>query len=101
MKTNKMFLGGLDPSTSKEDIKEAFMEQGKIVSIEIMTEKETEKPRGFGFVTFDDTDTVENLCMIKHFVIKVSLQIMPTLFNAIFKLSLFQGTRDFTKCLRY
>ena len=35
-----------------------------------MTEKETERPRGFGFVTFDDCETVENICSIKHFKIR-------------------------------
>ena len=71
MRTRKVFLGGLDANTTKEDIKETFMEIGKLTDIQIITEKETERPRGFGFVTFDDFETVENVCSVKHFKIRV------------------------------
>ena len=71
VRTRKVFLGGLDPATTKEDIKETFMDIGTLTDIQIMTEKGTEKPRGFGFVSFEDYETVENVCSIKHFKIRV------------------------------
>lgn len=37
-----------------------------------MREKGTEKPRGFGFAIFEDTDVVDKLCIKRYVRIKVS-----------------------------
>lgn len=76
-RTRKAFLGGLDPATTKEDIKETFMDIGTLTDIQIMTEKGTEKPRGFGFISFEDYETVEDICAIKHFKIRVCFNCCP------------------------
>lgn len=37
-----------------------------------MREKDTERPRGFGFAVFESMDTVENVCQKRYIKIKVS-----------------------------
>lgn len=45
------------------------------MDIQIMTEKGTNKPRGFGFAIFDDCDTVDKICIKKFIRIKVSVNV--------------------------
>lgn len=50
---------------------EYFEKHGSIEQIEIMTERSTGKTRGFGFVTFEDHDTVDKL-VCKYSTISVN-----------------------------
>ncbi len=53
IRTKKMFLGGMSPDTTKDDIINAVKDlfpEGTSFSCTLMTEKETNKPRGFGFL---------------------------------------------------
>jgi len=74
-RTKKVFLGGLSPDTTREDIQEVLDQHGKVMDIQIMTEKGTNKPRGFGFAIFDDCDTVDKICIKKFIRIKVSVNV--------------------------
>lgn len=69
-RTKKVFLGGLSPETTKDDVYEAFQNEA-VEEVLIMTHKETEKPRGFGFIIFKDYDAADRVCTQKHFRIKV------------------------------
>jgi len=55
----KVFVGGLKEDMTEDDIREYFEQFGKITAITRLTEKDTGKPRGFGFVEFDDYDPVD------------------------------------------
>ena len=44
----------------------------QVMDVTIMREKGTEKPRGFGFAIFEDTDVVDKLCIKRYVRIKVS-----------------------------
>lgn len=70
-KTKKVFLGGLSPETTKADIEEVLEVFGKLFDVLIVTEKTTEKPRGFGFAIFEDYDSVDRLCSKKYHRIRV------------------------------
>ena len=69
-KTKKVFVGGLDPDTTEEDIKDAFVGFG-LVGVKIMTEKLTEKPRGFAFAFFDEYESADRVVEQQRFTIKV------------------------------
>lgn len=51
------------------DFKKYFMHYGKVVSAEVMFNRETNKSRGFGFVIFETEDSVELVLQEKNHVI--------------------------------
>ena len=71
-RTKKLFLGGLTLDTIADDVREALSPYGKLVDVQIMTDKHTNKPRGFGFAIFEDFDAVDKCCVKKHIRIRVS-----------------------------
>ncbi|TYZ57006.1 hypothetical protein PybrP1_003785 [[Pythium] brassicae (nom. inval.)] len=57
--TKKIFVGGLHYETKDVDFKKYFAQFGKVVSAEVMFNRETNKSRGFGFVIFESETSVE------------------------------------------
>ncbi|CAA7393784.1 unnamed protein product [Spirodela intermedia] len=58
--TKKIFVGGLSANLTKEDFKSYFERFGTITDVVVMNDNVTHRPRGFGFVTFDSEESVEN-----------------------------------------
>ncbi len=52
----KLYLGNLPFSASDEDIREAFSAYGTIDELFIPLDRETNRPRGFAFITLQDDD---------------------------------------------
>lgn len=57
----KIFVGGIKEDTDEEHLRDYFSRFGKIDEVNIMTEKNSNKRRGFAFVTFDDHDAVDRI----------------------------------------
>lgn len=55
-----IFVAKLDFGVSKEQLTELFEEYGKVTKVNIPTDKETGKPRGFAFVEMSDADEANN-----------------------------------------
>ena len=52
---NKLFVGNLSFTATEEGLKEWVEQHGHSVEeVKIMTDRDTGKPRGFGFVTLQD-----------------------------------------------
>lgn len=64
-----MFLGGLHLDTTEEDLREFFQEFGEIIDCVVMRDGGTRKSRGFGFVTFSDSASVDKALDSKPHVI--------------------------------
>ena len=54
-----MFLGGLKDEVTDEDIKQFFAQFGVVERLETFTDKETNRRKGFAFVTFQDFDAAD------------------------------------------
>ena len=53
---NKVFVGGLSWSTDDEGLHEAFSQFGHVEEAKVINDRETGRSRGFGFVTFSDSE---------------------------------------------
>lgn len=59
--TKKLFVGAIREGLTEEHLREYFGKYGTIEDCVVMKEKESNKTRGFGFVTFDDYDPVDKI----------------------------------------
>ena len=55
----KLFIGGLSFSTSTEKLREVFAQAGAVESAAVVTDRETGRSRGFGFVEMATTEEAE------------------------------------------
>ena len=55
-----IFVAKLDFGVSKEQLTQLFEEYGRVTKVNIPTDKETGKPRGFAFVEMPDADEANN-----------------------------------------
>jgi len=65
-RTKKIFVGGLSASTVQADLTAYFSKYGKVEEAMLMFDRQTNRHRGFGFVTFDSEDAVENVVEIHY-----------------------------------
>ncbi len=52
----KLFVGGLSWDTTDEGLRQAFASYGEITEAKVITDRDTGRSRGFGFVTFAQDD---------------------------------------------
>ena len=50
----KIYVGNLNFSTSEDALRDAFAAHGDVEEAAIVTDRDTGRPRGFGFVTMPD-----------------------------------------------
>ncbi|KAK9665776.1 hypothetical protein RND81_14G135400 [Saponaria officinalis] len=62
----KLFVGGVSWETSEEKLKEYFGQYGEVTQANIMRDKTTGRPRGFGFVLFSDPSVIDRVLQDKH-----------------------------------
>uniref|UniRef100_A0A8I5Y7P1 RRM domain-containing protein n=1 Tax=Rattus norvegicus TaxID=10116 RepID=A0A8I5Y7P1_RAT len=65
----KLFVVGIKEDTEVHHFRDYFEEYGKIDTTEIITDRQSGKKRGFGFVTFDDHDPVDKIVLQKYHTI--------------------------------
>lgn len=54
---NKVFAGSLSWNTTDESLRQAFDKFGPIREAKVITDRDTGRSRGFGFITFEDEDS--------------------------------------------
>ncbi|KAG6719134.1 hypothetical protein I3842_04G188100 [Carya illinoinensis] len=60
-KTKKIFVGGLPSNLTEDGFREYFENYGQVTDVVIMYDQNTQRPRGFGFITFDTEDAVDRV----------------------------------------
>uniref|UniRef100_H2YSH7 RRM domain-containing protein n=1 Tax=Ciona savignyi TaxID=51511 RepID=H2YSH7_CIOSA len=53
----KVFVGNLSYDASEEEIRSEFKAYGDVAEVAIINDRETGRPRGFAFVTFEEEDS--------------------------------------------
>ncbi|HBA36438.1 TPA: RNA-binding protein [Candidatus Falkowbacteria bacterium] len=55
----KLFVGGLNFKTTEEILAEAFAKAGKVISAVVISDRMTNRSKGFGFVEMENDDEAE------------------------------------------
>jgi RNA recognition motif-containing protein len=55
----KLYVGGLSYNTTDEGLEAAFAKYGEVSDAKVITDRETGRSRGFGFVTFQDNSAAD------------------------------------------
>ena len=63
--SNKLFVGGLSWNTTSDDLRRAFEAFASVDDAQVVSDRETGRSRGFGFVTLSDSSqaraTIEHM----------------------------------------
>eukprot|EP00281_Chroomonas_sp_CCMP1168_P012320 CAMPEP_0206281342 /NCGR_PEP_ID=MMETSP0047_2-20121206/39078_1 /ASSEMBLY_ACC=CAM_ASM_000192 /TAXON_ID=195065 /ORGANISM="Chroomonas mesostigmatica_cf, Strain CCMP1168" /LENGTH=244 /DNA_ID=CAMNT_0053711499 /DNA_START=15 /DNA_END=746 /DNA_ORIENTATION=+ len=82
-KINKIFVGGLAPAVTDADFKEYFEQYGPIQESIVMTDKETNRSRGFGFITFTSHHPVDEIMKRKDHTLKEKMVEVKKAFRCV------------------
>ena len=52
--SKKLYVGNLPFSTTDDELRQLFEKHGTVESVNVITDRETGRSRGFGFVEMDD-----------------------------------------------
>ncbi len=64
----KLFVGNLPFSVSEINLKEIFEQFGEVISLKLITDRDTGKSRGFAFVEYADNDSANK--QLKNTMVK-------------------------------
>ena len=56
LRMTTIYVGNLPFSATEQDVKALFERHGKVESVKLINDRETGKPRGFGFVEMSSAD---------------------------------------------
>lgn len=51
----KLYVGNLPFTTTEDAVRDLFAQHGEVLSVALINDRETGRPRGFGFVEMDDS----------------------------------------------
>ena len=52
----KLYVGNIPYKSTEEELKEFFSSAGEVLSVNIITDRETGRSRGFGFIEMENAD---------------------------------------------
>lgn len=54
--SKSIYVGNLPWSATEEQVQDLFAEYGNVLSVKLVSDRETGRARGFGFVEMEDSD---------------------------------------------
>ncbi|HTD68169.1 MAG TPA: RNA-binding protein [Candidatus Limnocylindria bacterium] len=57
--SNKLFVGNLSFNTTENDLQDAFAQHGTVVEANLMMDRMSGRPRGFGFITMSTPEEAQ------------------------------------------
>jgi cold-inducible RNA-binding protein len=57
--SNKLFVGNLSFETTENDLQDAFGAHGTVTETNLLMDRETGRPRGFGFITMSSAEEAQ------------------------------------------
>jgi RNA recognition motif-containing protein len=58
--SKKLYIGNLPFSSTEADLKDVFGRHGGVGSVNIITDRETGRPRGFAFIEMEDANAAQD-----------------------------------------
>ncbi len=58
--SKKLYIGNLPFSSTEEELKELFSRHGTVESVNVITDRETGRPRGFAFVEMEEASAAQD-----------------------------------------
>lgn len=56
----QIYVGNMSYGTTEENLGALFAQYGEVASVKIITDRETGRAKGFGFITMDDDSAAQN-----------------------------------------
>ncbi|KAI4373882.1 hypothetical protein MLD38_011945 [Melastoma candidum] len=60
-RTKKIFVGGLPSTISEDEFRQYFETYGPVTNVVLMYDRDTQRSRGFGFISFDTEEAVDRV----------------------------------------
>ena len=57
--SSKLFVGNLSFDTTENDLQDAFAAHGTVMETNLLMDRETGRPRGFGFITMNSPEEAQ------------------------------------------
>lgn len=57
---SKLYVGGLPYATTNQDLQDAFSPYGKVTYANVITDRDTGRSKGFGFVEFESAEEAQS-----------------------------------------
>uniref|UniRef100_A0A7C4KIG1 RNA-binding protein n=1 Tax=Anaerolinea thermolimosa TaxID=229919 RepID=A0A7C4KIG1_9CHLR len=55
----RLYIGNMSPEASEQELRAMFTEAGTIAQVELVMDRQTGKPKGFGFITMSSLAEAE------------------------------------------
>ena len=62
--SNKLFVGNLSFNTTENDLNDAFAAHGTVTETNLMMDRATGRPRGFGFITMSSPEEAQKAAAV-------------------------------------
>ncbi|MGO8752833.1 MAG: RNA recognition motif domain-containing protein [Thermoguttaceae bacterium] len=57
---SSIYVGNLSSTTTEDDLRQAFSQHGAVAEVNIIKDRETQRPRGFAFVEMSSSSEAAN-----------------------------------------